>query len=114
MERAFSLSGCLHRYFAVLDVENQLCRLATAGEGAVPQSLQSLRFDHTALGMRTGYTDHFKARLCGLEGEVELSLPADVVRKLARMAADMPAAVGDGFSAARAVHNAARYGAPAP
>jgi hypothetical protein len=114
MDRAFSLTGSLHRYFAALDVENQLCRLAAQGAGPLPEALQSLTFDHTALGLRTGYTDHFKARLCGVAGEMSLSLPADVVRKLARMAADMPAAVGGGFSAAAAAHNAARYSAPAP
>jgi hypothetical protein len=106
-----NLTSHLHRYFAALDVENRLCRCA-AGREPFPPALQSLSFARTELGLRTGYTDRFTARLAGLEGDVALSLPADIVRQLAGKMAQASAAVAAGLAAARAAHAAPEGPAP--
>ena len=101
------LYGYLHRYFAALDVESRL--YAAAGGRSFPADLQDLRFDHTELGLRTGFTDKFRARLAGLDREVTLSLSADTVKALAAKA-DVPGPIARAFAAALAAH----AGVPAP
>ena len=94
--------GALCKLFECNDYEQRIIDFASTGRGAFPSEIENLTFDHSKMGMRTGYYDVFIAQID--EGKsLEIFLPVLTTQKL--YARDVPKYVKDALLTCFDSHN---------